>query len=413
MSSGHAASLPTRFRYRLSPVNMRRGLWVVAASLGLLVVLGSFASESLGETLLEDLQRQPAWALSLALIGIVTLAVLSFRIVRLASEAYLEVDSDGIRCSPHKHHGPRHWLRHDWQLPWSAIERAVVGRPGPKSQHIQGWVNTTLTLFTTQGRYDLALLLWDPVEDPLPRPDLMAFRPARPLHAMTESHPLIRHFEQRGIPVAYESLGFKGRWGMGAPPGDRPSTQGEEAPVDLMAHRSLIVMLALMGLIGLAAALHFTVLPPIRALWAPDVGMLVLTGSVIFVAGATLAGSAPLRERTVVALMLGALVGLLGHPLSVRYQSLTGPEPRVADYILDGPGQFHPVNPDLPVLDLADLEIPEYWNSLSEGSLHPFHIQKIGESRFILRFGPLFDRTRAFYRGRGEGEQASGDRSED
>lgn len=393
------ASLPARFRYRLSPVNMRRGLWLVLGSLAILAALGTLASESLTETMLEDLQQQPAWALALALTGIVVLGFLIFRIVRMAGDSWLMVDSEGIRCSPHKHHGPRKWLRHDWQLPWSAIERAAVQRPGPKSQHIQGWINTTLTLESSQGQYDLALLLWDPVDDPLDRPDLMAFRPARRLHALTESHPLIRHLEQRDIPVEFHPLGFRGRWGMGRPAEERPGPGGAEAPVDLLSYTSLVILLSLMGALAVMAALHFTILSPIRALWTPSYGLLALGGSLVFVLGALLAGSAPVRERTVVALMLGVMVGLLGHPLSVRTRSLFGEEARTVDYILQAPGRFEPINAAYPALDLTDLEIPEYWNSLSPEAVHPFELQSIEGERYILHLSPLFERTRAFYSG--------------
>lgn len=398
--------LPTRFRYRLSPVDMRRGLWLVLGSLALLVGLGVLGSESLADTLLEDLQKQPAWALALALIGIVALVMLLGRIVRMAGNSWLIVDSEGIRCSPHPHHGPRRWLRHEWQLPWPAIERAVVERPGPKSQHVQGWINTTLTLESEQGRHDMAFLLWDPVDDPLDRPSLTAFRPAKRLHAMTETHPLIAHFEKRGIPVEYRPLGFRGRWGMGKPSKDRPEAQSSEAPVDLLSYRSLVVMLSLMGLIGAAAAVHFTVMPPIRALWSPSYSIFVLGGCLVFAAGAILSAAAPVRERTIVALMLGIAVGLLGHPLAVRYQSLTAAAPETVDYIVEAPGVFQPVDEEHPVLDLTDLEIPEYWNSLSIGALHSFELEKAGEERYILRLGSLFDRTRAFYSSRDEGEGA-------
>jgi len=392
------AILPSRFRYRLSPVNMRRGLWLVLGSLVVLMALGMFASESLAETILKDLQRQPAWALALALTGLAVLAVLIGRVVSMARDASLVVDTEGIRCSPHPHHGPRNWLRHDWQLAWSDIQKAIVQRPGPRAQHIQNWINTTLTLETTRGQHNLPLLLWEPENDELDRPDLMSFRPGKRLHALTETHPLIRHFEQHGIEVEYQPLGFKGRWGMGKSSVDRLVAGASDGPVDLLTHKPLVIMLSAMGLLGVAAALHFAVLPPIRPLWSPDYGMLMLAGSVVFVAGALLSGSAPLKERTIVALMLGVMVGLLAYPLSVRLQSLTGDAPVLADYIVAAPGRFQPVDANHPALDLTDLNIAEYWNSLSEGAFHPFELQKVAEGRHILRLEPLFERTRDFYR---------------
>ncbi|RFF30695.1 hypothetical protein [Wenzhouxiangella sediminis] len=400
MSSARNSVLPTRFRYRLSPVNMKRGLWIVFVSLAVLIGLGMLGSESLGETILEDLQEQPAWALGAALVGIVALVALIGRIVSLAREAWLTVDSSGIQCSPHKHHGPRNWLRQDWQLPWSAIDKAIVQRPGPKAQHVQSWINTTLTLESGQGQHDLALLLWDPVDDPLERPGLTAFRPGTRLHEMTETHPLIRHLEQRGIEIDYQPLGFRGRWGMGKPSEDRPEAGAGDAPVDLFNFKSLVLMLSLMGAIAVAAALHFMVLPPIRPLWSPAWGMMALAGSAVFLAGALLPRAAPVRERTVVALLLGATVGALAHPLSVRLEAMTAEAPQTVDYVVAAPGVFEPIDSGLPALDLSDLEVPEYWNSLPDGEIHPFDLQRTGESRYVLRLGPLFERTRAFYAGR-------------
>lgn len=396
--SDSTSVLPTRFRYRLSPVNMRRGLWVVLGSLAVVFVVAELVSGEFFAEILEDLRGQPAWAVALGLVATLALIVLIARIVSMAKDARLVVDTDGVRCSPHPHHGPRNWLRHDWQLPWSAIERAIVRRPGPKAHHVQNWVNTTLTLETTQGRHDLALLHWDPLGDPLDRPDLMAMRPGKQLHALTETHPLVQHLARRDIEVEFESLGVRGRWGMGKPAGDRPAPKDGDAPVDILQFKSLVAMLSLMGAIGVAAALHFTVLPPIRALWSPNYSLLVLFGSAIFVAGALLASAAPVRERTIVALLLGVMSGLLLHPLSVRWQALSGPPAEPVDYIVEAPGRFQPVDAGYPALDLSDLSIPEYWASLSAGDVYPFDLQAAGDERYLLLLDSLFERTRAFYR---------------
>ncbi len=389
--------LPSRFRYRLSPVNMRRGLWLALGSLAILVVLSGMASGNPFTDMLDDLRRQPAWALAMATLGVVVLAMLLGRIVAMTRDAWLVVDSEGFRCSPPRQHGPRNWLRHEWQLPWSAIERAIVRRPGPGAHNIQNWVHTTLTLETTQGRHDMALLNWDPADDPLDRPGLMTWRPGRRLHELTETHPLVEHLTSRGIEVAFEGLGVRERLGLARPAADRPAAADSEGPVDILAYKSLVIMLAILGALGIAAAAHFTMLPPIRALWSPAYAALVLAGCVVFVLGALLPRSAPVRERTVIALLLGAAVGALAHPLTVRLQSMTGEEPATVEYILETPGQFRPVNARHPTLNLRDLNIPEYWSSLAPGETHPFDLQPIAEGRSILHLDPLFERTRAYY----------------
>src|SRR5699024_3852490 len=248
-----------------------------------------------------------------------------------------------------------------------------------------------------QQEYAMALLLWDPVGEPLKRPDLMAFRSGGRLHELTESHPLIQHLKRRGIEVEYRTLGFRGRLGMAKPSRKRPKARPGDAPVDLLNFRSLIIMLVLTAVLALAAALHFVALAPIRPLWSPDFGSLALAAGVVFLAGAILSHPAPLRERLVVALLLGASVGLLAHPLSVRVAAMTAASPQTADYIMEAPGKFQPIDADLPTLDLSDLDVHEYWRSLSPGAAHPFDLQRVDEERYILRLGPLFERTRAFY----------------
>jgi hypothetical protein len=79
---------------------------------------------------------------------------------------------------------------------------------------------------------------------------------------------------------------------------------------------------------------------------------------------------------------------------------MTAEAPRTVDYVVAAPGVFEPIDPSLPALDLSDLEVPEYWNSLPDGEIHPFDLQRARESGYILRLGPLFERTRAFYAGR-------------
>lgn len=388
--------LPTRFRYRLSPVNTRRGLWVVAASLVPLLILVTLAADaSLAETIIEDLRAQPPWAVALVVIGIVLLALMMVRIASMARDAWLVTDSEGIRCSPHRHHGPG-WLRHDWQLSWSGIDKAIVQRPGPRSHRLQSWFFTTLTLESEGQRYDLALLNWEPVDEPLERPDIMALRPGKRLHRLTETHPLIRHLEQRDIPVEYRPLGFRSRWGLNRPKADQSDTEGE-VPVDLLSFPSLAIMLALTCVLGVAVALHFTVLPPIRALWSPNYGVLVFVGCTVFALAVLLSRAAPARERTVVALLLGITVALLAHPLTARFLAVTGEDPVRVEYLIDAPGRFQPIDARHPDLDLSDLDIPEYWNSLSGDAVHPFELQAVGEGRYILRLDHLFERTRSFY----------------
>lgn len=390
-----------RFRYRLSPVNMRRAMWLVLAALGILILLPIVfvedRNESILQALLEELLGLPGWALAGLVLGVVVLAMMMTRIAREAGEASLEIDAEGIRCRPHKHHGARSWTRRDWQVPWSAIQRAVVYRPGRKNHHIQSWMMTTLALETDSGEYALGLLNWDPAGEALDRPDLTALRPGRKLFELTESHPLVELLTQKGVPVDYPKSGVRAwRSLLKATKAARKSAEGE-GPVDLLAWPSLVIMLGLTAIIAVTAGLHFTVLPPIRALWPAGYAQALLVGSVVFAAGALLSAKAPARERTVVALLLGVTVGVFWHPLNVRTQVMVRGETETVVYHAADPGQFRPVDTAYPQLDLADLDIPEYWNSLEPGGEHPFVLYRVGPERLVLSLDELFERTRAFY----------------
>lgn len=386
-----------RFRYRLSPVRLKGGLWLIVFLFAVMIGAAALASDDFPAELGQALRSIPAWAGVLAIVAVAALAFLATRMVQMARDAWLIADGDGIRCSPHRHHGPRAWLRCDWELPWSDIERAEVQRPGPGARQAQSWFYTTLTLASARGDYRLGLLQWDPVDEPLDRPDLMAFRPGRKLHALTESHPLIGHLESRGIEVEYRRMGLRDLLALGRPGADRPVADDGDAPVDLMAHPPLVAMLALMVVLATAAVLHFTLLPPIRPLWSPHLAAVLLIGTLVFAASALLARSAPVRERTIVALLLGGLVAGLWHPLSVRVQSMLGEQAETVIYHASESGRFRPADAAFPELDLSDLDIPEYWDSLTPGSSHPFELQPVGDGDYILHLDSLFERTRLFY----------------
>lgn len=386
-----------RFRYRLSPVNMKRGLWISLGALAVLFVLAEIVSGDFFAEILQGLQEQPFWVVAMGVVATLVLIVLAARIVSGAKDAWLVVDTDGIRCSPHKHHGPRTWLRSDWQLPFRDIDRAVVERPGPNAHHVYSWMNTTLTLHSSKGAHRTALLHWDPVDEPLERPDLMALRPGKRLHALTESHPLIGHLQQRGIEVDYRKPDMRALLGMSRKDDDAPETARDEGPVDLMAFKSLIVLLGLLGVVGLAAAAHFMVLPPIRALWSPHWGTIALAGSLVFAGGTLLARAAPVRERSVVALMLALAAGGSWHPLGARIHSVMGEAPQPVAYTSVRAGHFQPQEPGYPALDLSDLGVSEYFEDLGVDQAHSFELQHLGDDRYILHLADLFERTRDFY----------------
>ncbi|QKK01558.1 MAG: hypothetical protein HND55_02145 [Pseudomonadota bacterium] len=395
---GDAHRLPSvRFRYRLSPLDLKRGLWMMVVVVLGLAVLGALVGGDSPETLLEDLGRMPVWAWGLAAAGSAMVVVLLARLLRHADNARLTVDRDGIRCSPHKLHGQRFWSRHDWQLSWSQIRKATLFHPPRKSRAVQAWLQTTLELEGADQSVSMGLLHWEPEGQELERPSLTTLQPFKQLRVLIDEHPLPALLEQAGVPLHRERVRWRDRRRMAdaARAGWRTPEQG--GAVDLLAWPSLVAILALMVVLGSAAALHFVVLDPIRPLWAPQPGPLLLVGAGVFAVAALVAHRAPVRERMALALLLGALSAALFHPFHARALVLAAGSSETVSYQLIEAGRFRSLDADYPAMNLSNIDIPEYWRSLAPDSDHEFEIYSLGNDRYVLDLAALYERTRAFY----------------
>lgn len=152
-----------------------------------------------------------------------------------------------------------------------------------------------------------------------------------------------------------------------------------------------------MVVLGSAAALHFVVLDPIRPLWAPQPGPLLLVGAGVFAVAALVAHRAPVRERMALALLLGALSAALFHPFHARALVLAAGSSETVSYQLIEAGRFRSLDADYPAMNLSNIDIPEYWRSLAPDSDHEFEIYSLGNDRYVLDLAALYERTRAFY----------------
>jgi hypothetical protein len=388
----------TRFNYRLSPVRLGRGLAVAALGMLVLIVAAELLIDG-APGLLDALYKLPPATVLGLLIGMGALIGLLVFVQRQAAEAYLSVDDQGLECRPHRYHGARYWTRARWRSEWRSIQRVVIYRPESKAASIQSWMMATMVVKTDREEYRLGYMHWEPEAQALDRPDLTSLRVGKRLSALSESHPLIELLERRGIPVTFEPLNFRAMRKLSGKP-RRQQARAEEEPVDLLSYRSLQLMLGACLVLVIAAMMHYLLLPPLRPLWSPEYGVAVFAGALVCMAGFFMATRPPVRERAVVAVLLGALVGALWHPLSLRTSVLWQGESETVAYRFQSPGRFEPPAPGFPDVILEDLDIPEYWESLGPGQEHEFVLIRISGERFVLSLTDFFDRTSDFYKNR-------------
>ncbi len=393
--------LPTvRLCYRLNPMEVRGSLIVLAVGLPLAIgaLLIMLPGESAWQALEETIAEVPTaiWlALPLAVVG--SLALFAFY-RRQAQEAWMEFDDAGIRCRPPGHHGRRFWTRHEWQVRWEEIHSATLYRPATNSNEPQHWASTTLALETSTGSFRLGLLHWDCATDPLDRPGLLAGRKlGAQFEALISRHPLVGALEHKQIELQREATG----WAASRQLSRQVKRQHAEAEaaghVDLLTYPSAQVVLGLILLAGVLAFFHFTLLPPLRALWPAPVATALFAGTLAGVGAWQLTRRMPGRERSALSVMLAVVVALCWHPLSVRTEVLLNGEPESVVYTVTEHGLFHPVDSRFPALNLADLNVGEFFDSLEPGSDFEFTLIRTANGRYALSLAELYERTRTFY----------------
>lgn len=396
--SGHDHPATTRFRYRLSPVRVS-GLIVIIA-IGTLLLLPSlyFLVPDGSESASEVVPTSMLWVMIAAGAG-VALLIGFYR--RQASQAVLVSDHRGIRCRPPVHHGQRVWTRHEWRLEWEEIDRVVIYRPSGNARHLQSWMMTTLVMQAGSREYRTGLLHWDPEEGELDRPHATSWGMGDLFHPLTENHPLIRTMREQGIAVDYQPLDYRALRRMKRGARRQRAEAESHGYIDLFAYPSLVLMLGLVGLLAVAAIAHFVVLPPLQPLWVSGYGVAAAIAAGVFVAAVLavqrIGRRVPAREAVVVALLLSVGIGLSWNPLSLRFDVLVNGERETVLYRYAGEAVFEPVETAYPVVELENLDVAEYFESLENGSRHEFVLIRTGPGRFVLSLREFFEKTRAFY----------------
>lgn len=391
---------PREFHYRLIPVKPGRA-WVLFTLLSMVLPLlmlfaigglDVFSGDS-GQPLLSPLEQAVLIAMLLALVVMLGFAIWEARVARL------RVDESGLRCDPPQVNGRTTATPYPWRLGWSDVKRAVLYLPPSRTRGgLRAWAQTTLALESQGKEYRLALLYWESPREPFDRRmPILPWRVRSKLESMARSHPLLAALEARGISVEVEALTSRVMHQIGR----RGRAQRDEAEaaghVDLLAYPGLVALLGVMVLMLAFAALHYLVLPPLRAMWHTGFWIPLLGGLGTFVLAAAIAARAPVRERLAVAALIGALGAALWTPAELRLLAMRNGAGVDVPYVATQPGVFAPQAGSYPVIDLRDLEIPEYWSTYPPGAEHPFRILSVGKGRYVLLMAPLFQRTRAFY----------------
>lgn len=393
--------LPTRrLSYRLSPVQLDGSFWLLAVGVPLVIagLVIMLPAESAWQMLEETVAETPTtvWlALTLAVIG--SLALLGFY-RRQAQAAWLEFGDDGIRCRPPGHHGRRFWTRHEWQVCWEEIQSATLYRPAADNNEPQHWISTTLALETATNSYRLGLLHWDCPREPLDRPGLLGGRKVgAKFDALIQHHPLITALAHKGIAAKREASGWSSFQRLSRQTRQQRSEAEAAGHVDLLTYPSAQIVLGLMLLAGVLAIFHFLLLPPVRPLWPAPVATALFAGTLAGIGAWQLTRRMPGRERSALSAMLAVVVAACWHPLGVRTDVLLKGEHETVTYTVAERGLFYPLDSRYPTLNLADLNVDEFFDSLVPGSDFEFVLIHTGKERYALSLPELYEHTRAFY----------------
>ncbi len=386
------------FRYIQMPIRMSHG-YSLLTLLGILPFLPVVLDQ--GWELLftpEGDLRLSAVEQIILLGGPLLLAAIMGFAVWAAGRAGLRVDANGFQCDPPLNSSVTEVTPHPWRLGWSAINRAVLYLPPARERSVIKWVKAVLCLQTGDRKYCLPLLYLDPRNAPIDRRlPFLPSRMRRKVRTLLLEHPLLAMIEAKGVPLHVEDLDRQTRRRLKRNARKRKQEARTAGQVDLLGQPSTILLLGVLSVLGLFLAMHYMVLPPVRPLWEPALWLPVLGGVAAFLLAAVVAARVRTTERFALAAMVGVATALVWNPAELRLQ-LSGQGPgEVLPYVAMEPALFVPQQGDYPVIDLRDVDVPEYWNAYPAGAEHPFHVLALGQERFVLSLGPLFERTQAFY----------------
>lgn len=180
---------------------------------------------------------------------------------------------------------------------------------------------------------------------------------------------------------------------------DEPGWQVAGTGFDLARHRGIVVLLTVLFVAAAYAAVDFFVIGTWRALEPLPATPFLAAGVAAGLAAWRLGRGAPRLEHTVVGALTVVAVVAAVYPATLRLNAVTA-APEVVGYRAVASGVFEPPDPARPGIDLADLDIDEYWAGYPPGAVHEFILLRGAAGFHQLDLAPLYERTRRFYTNR-------------
>lgn len=404
VSSRLHSSAPQTLRYSLSPLNAKHSRWALIGyavlTLWTAIALAwmmfpEFTDAGRGDfwpALANEIAEQPEsllyWAGMAAVLG------LTVFIFRTRSNARLHLTHTGIEASLPRWMGlfGQRQTAGDWQIRWSEITaaKATHGSSSPSrfTSNVPVMFQSRLILETSRGDFWVNAFAWhDQADDHRMTIGELAFQRNFDIDDRLGVTPLYRALEARGIGVERDDQTDRKV--------NRPAPDG----FDLSAHQGIKILLAIFGLtlgylvidqfiIGMFQPLESMPLWPFAA-----AAMLGLPVALLLSRGAPPTERAVISGLVVVALVAAAWPGIL------RFNAMTAERTPTTYSALEF-GLFEPDDPEIPIIDLRDAGLDEYWEQFPPGTSHSFVLLKGDAGFWQLDPTPLYNKTREFYRRR-------------
>jgi len=399
----HSAA-PRTLRYSLSPLNAQHTRWAfigyAVLTLWTAVALAwmmfpEFTDADRADfwpALGNEIAEQPAslvyWAGMAAVFGLVVF------LFRTRSTARLHLTNTGIEASLPNWMGlfGQRQTAGDWQIGWHEITAATATHhdagPSRLSTNTPVMLKSRVILETARGDFWVNAFAWhDPGDDHRLSLGELAFQRNFDIENRLASTPVYRALEARGIGVE--------RAGQADLKMERPAPDG----FDLSAHRGIKALLALFALaLGYLVIDQFIVgrFQPLESLPLWPFAAAAMAGLPVVV---LLSRGAPPTERAAIGGLVVVTLVAAAWPGTLRFNAMTAEKTRTTYSALEF-GLFEPADPEIPIIDLRDAGLDEYWEQFPPGASHSFVLLKGDAGFWQLDPTPLYTRTREFYRGR-------------
>lgn len=268
-------------------------------------------------------------------------------------------------------------LQPGWMLPWSDVDKVVVQTlSAGLGKHIYRLVIAPGTS-AKQVDYPLSWqrLPWPPGPPPRigrPKPDEMA--------RLILQSPLVLAFKQHGVAIEEQ----------------KGALRGKARGYDIAQNRGLMTAVVLAFILGFYFVGDTFIAADYAYLSAPPLWPFVPTAALGLWCGWRLGKTAPMVERSVVALLLGAALAAALYPGMLRLNAFTATGGHdIYAYTQISAGNFSPPDAALPPIHLDSNG--DYWGQFKNGSTHRFRVVHGALGFYQLDTGRVMDEVRGWW----------------